>query len=1170
MVRVEDFLAIYPLPEDPNFSAQIFKRKEFYELRLEPIEQVPEKRGQYLRHQKLLQRFVSPHTQIDGLLLFHGLGSGKCVAPDTKILTSEGYLSAEDIHCKFVTQESRDSEGGLWSRSKNIIKVISYDEKRGRMVTGLVANLYRQKVDEKLVVVGLQNGTEIKITQKHKLLTSNGWSTNFKEGHCILTFPISSDNKYTKIKYLRVEQYSGWVYDFEVDRYHNYVANGILCHNTCSAISIEEQRKAYLRETGNKPNRALVLVKGDTIADNWRREISTKCTGGQYLPDSYKTKADKDTRSRALVRKAYDIQPYLAFLNTLGDPDSVGYKTNIAQYNNTLIIIDEIQNIRIQSDKPGSRATYNKLHKFLHAIKRTKVLLLSATPMWDQSNEIASVLNLILPLDRQLPTGKDFDQKYLNNVQDQLEDLKKYFSGRVSYVRAPRTTAKVIYEGIKGPWLKHLIVYPTSMSEFQAQALRKASTEITIQRVKKRKKLVERRVRGGPFQELPRQASSFVWPDGTYSSKSFQKYINEKNLLIRREYREDIKNNLRKYSAKFYKAIQFILNNPKELIFVYTDFVRGAGSILFGALLNLFGLTRVSGSTETSASSTTRSYVIVSDETARGKTAERIRDAFNSPQNAEGDLIQVFIGSRKVGQGITLKRVKQVHILSPHWNLPAIEQAIGRALRLDSHMDVINPEVRIYRHVAVLANPPESTNFLPTMTSDLDLYYRAEQKDFQDKVIERVIKESAIDCALAYRRNVLPNDVNESRDCDYRECNYMCDGLWPTRTVNGIYRYEIQRGDIDDKTYNIFYSRVEMLQVVDEIQNLFQHTFYVKIQDLFSLFRKHKPFIILKAVDNIISSRRLIYNAYGFPSYLKEKGDLVFLDTSVGAKRQFSDSYYVERPFAIREKDLSSVVNSLEFTHDTDIIDEACPLTPAKISNLMKNLHYASVVTFIERAYRFLQLPLNQTSVNARAVAQTVLDEAPRSIIEIDGGQEVFHRMYVTEYKGRGYILDKTTSKITGKLRCWNENAMAWYWCSEDDEERHNLQLKEIVGQEEERMFDEGNTWGFYGRIISGKFLIVKRVKKGEGRKKSGISCVTSIKKPDLIDMIIKAGIKPLINDDIEEMDRATLLRVRVEDKEKLSDDELKILVTLNKASKSDLCSLIRSFLERKGYVVTV
>ena len=88
-INLFNFLPFYPsfdsLPDnltqtifgnDPrNAAMDLYKKKEFYDLRLEETE-VPES-SVYLKHQLIMQRFLSEHTQYDGIILNHQLGTGK-------------------------------------------------------------------------------------------------------------------------------------------------------------------------------------------------------------------------------------------------------------------------------------------------------------------------------------------------------------------------------------------------------------------------------------------------------------------------------------------------------------------------------------------------------------------------------------------------------------------------------------------------------------------------------------------------------------------------------------------------------------------------------------------------------------------------------------------------------------------------------------------------------------------------------------------------------------------------------------------------------------------------------------------------------------------------------------------------------------------------------------
>ncbi len=56
-------------------------------------------------------------------------------------------------------------------------------------------------------------------------------------------------------------------------------------------------------------------------------------------------------------------------------------------------------------------------HRFIHLLTNKKVLLLTGTPMKDGPQEIASLMNLILPLTQQMPTNKNFLKEYFPSTE---------------------------------------------------------------------------------------------------------------------------------------------------------------------------------------------------------------------------------------------------------------------------------------------------------------------------------------------------------------------------------------------------------------------------------------------------------------------------------------------------------------------------------------------------------------------------------------------------------------------------------------------------------------------------------------------------------------------------------------------------------------------------------
>ena len=78
---------LFPHLDDPNFNAKIVNKKEFNDLQTDTnVYDVEERSNQLcgekkhfelLPHQHFVKNFLSSQTPYNGLLLFHGLGTGK-------------------------------------------------------------------------------------------------------------------------------------------------------------------------------------------------------------------------------------------------------------------------------------------------------------------------------------------------------------------------------------------------------------------------------------------------------------------------------------------------------------------------------------------------------------------------------------------------------------------------------------------------------------------------------------------------------------------------------------------------------------------------------------------------------------------------------------------------------------------------------------------------------------------------------------------------------------------------------------------------------------------------------------------------------------------------------------------------------------------------------------
>merc|ERR1712072_114573 len=70
-----------------------------------------------------------------------------------------------------------------------------------------------------------------------------------------------------------------------------------------------------------------------------------------------------------------------------------------------------------------------------------------------------------------------------------------------------------------------------------------------------------------------------------------------------------------------------------------------------------------------------------------------LRDIFNSNDNMYGEKIRLFLTSPSGAEGISLSSVRHVHIMEPFWHMVRLEQVMGRAVRICSHMN-LPPEDR--------------------------------------------------------------------------------------------------------------------------------------------------------------------------------------------------------------------------------------------------------------------------------------------------------------------------------------------------------------------------------------------------------------------------------------------------------------------------------------------
>jgi len=113
-----------------------------------------------------------------------------------------------------------------------------------------------------------------------------------------------------------------------------------------------------------------------------------------------------------------------------------------------------------------------------------------------------------------------------------------------------------------------------------------------------------------------------------------------------------------------------------------------------------------------------------------------------------------MLGSPSVKEGVSFKRVRQVHILEPYWNMSRVLQIIGRAIRFCSHNDLpkVERNVEVFLYLATQKGKK---------TIDQYIWSLAKKKNQLISSFEKSLKEVAVDCQLFYHRNVYSSDEDK-------------------------------------------------------------------------------------------------------------------------------------------------------------------------------------------------------------------------------------------------------------------------------------------------------------------------------------------------------------------------------------------------------------------------
>lgn len=721
---------------------------------------------------------------------------------------------------------------------------------------------------------------------------------------------------------------------------------------TCSAISIAEGFKEYIY---NLNRNIVVLVKNRNIERNFKGELLSKCTDNNYLTDEEReilnSKQFNENKKTIKNRVSRDINKYYQFITygtfvnrVLGskeyEKDDFGNNTNvvirrngqivrklskdrITDLSNSVIIVDEAHNIT-------NTDTYNALYKILKNSSNTRLVLLTATPIFDNVKELFELTNL-LNINANLPIRNELfrtDPVYIEKIKSNyinenvlkggissiteygFQQIQKNLQGKVSHVQTNLNTFPTridIGESITDRTGSVKVVL-CQMSKYQYDIYKQAFKDDTgiVDTKDKSTEMIDVDYDKDPeydFDELNLQnmenveklqktsslyknssdASTMVYPDNLYGKAGYQSFFTKQQGRLRPKDPTilHVDGQLKLYSSKLHTLITNVKKSD-GLVFIFSHFVTNGGTSLLSQVLLANGYSEYRGGT----SSTGKSFVVFDDKIS-GEQKEKIRKIFNSQENSNGSIIKIIVGSPVMSEGITLKRVRQVHILEPYWNLSRVEQVIGRAIRNYSHYDLPKHQqnVEVYKYVSVYSPENDKDNDPINFFVDKEKYILSEEKDRSNKKAERFLKKLSIDCDFNKDRNQLQRDNDFTSKCDYSECQYECD---------------IPKLQIEDKsTYNYYLQTIANYQIASStelISRAFETQFVWNLQDLILFIRKKYPYMsneaIFTSLTSMVNDKLIIKDSFGRDGFIIQKGPYyIFNAENIDVKSSFFNKF---------------------------------------------------------------------------------------------------------------------------------------------------------------------------------------------------------------------------------------------------------------------------------------
>ena len=729
---------------------------------------------------------------------------------------------------------------------------------------------------------------------------------------------------------------------------------------TCSSISIAENFKEVLMET----NKKITILLNPSIKDNFIKNIfnieklkeskvEDQCTKDSYVKEANinvkDNMSDINSKIMKIINNRYNFYGYGAFSNLIEliennissryeDEEiieSLFEKEIKERFSNTVMIIDEVHNIKETTD---DKILPKLLRRVLQIVENMKIILLSATPMFDKPTEIIDILNLLLSNDKRTLIEKSKVFNKGNITEEGKVILVNKSKGYISYLRGehplkfPKRFYADIFEKTKFGKLVPIINKPPIMDmkkneiekENRISLLKIVNCVMTGEQKKKYNNinLDSSEDDFGAFNQRGLMASNIIYPSED-SEADIASLISDRgisNIIKKNRNIYEIKDpkkygnffelkNLKNYSTKIAKIVENI-STSEGIVFIYSQFIS-AGVMPISFALEKNGYSKLNGSLfnkPKEQQEKEKKYIIISGDDEVSKDAYSKYLKIES-KNKNGEKVKVIIGSSTAAEGLDFKYIREVHVLEPWYHFNKIDQVIGRGIRNCSHKDLPKEQRNVVVYLYGATNNIDPSKVEETI--DLKLYRLSETKMRQIAEVEYLLKVNAVDCNLNIEENTFTdkyyetpvemitskntvhmvslNDINNSKQCNFQKCDFKCN---PDLS-------ELPNKEINNDTFTFHKVRDNVYDIKQLLQNLFRNQSIYTISELQTEFAKYNDekdyFLLYYSLTELINKQELFSDVYGKIGMISKQG-IYYIFTHEYLSNQFVSFDDLYRP----------------------------------------------------------------------------------------------------------------------------------------------------------------------------------------------------------------------------------------------------------------------------------